>query len=357
MSNTPSNVATNPESKSIGSPKQEPTPVPSNKKRPWLWFKRRWRNILEQNLWGFQPIYDPVYMIALFYSMFLILLPIGIGMYFTSLRSFIVVAEQRYDDKCRQTPNNNTAPYCNTTFTITVPFDMNPPIYMYYKLYNFHQNHRLYTKSRYDRQLTGDATITVSDLSDCGNRLYYDDKLTTIDQVYMPCGVVAWSMFNDTFILSDVRNNVICNGPNPDGKNCTKSGISKAYNDLFKRGSLGRNYTTEYRNEPGHFLPDVIDEDFKVWMLTSPYPDPKKLYRIINVPMPAGVYVVFVEQKWPLASDVTKSIVLSTGNWLGGPNLIFSILNMAVGGSAFIVGTLFLFAFLTKYIVNTVRKE
>lgn len=36
---------------------------------------------------------------------------------------------------------------------ITVPERMEPPIYMYYKLTNFYQNHRRYVKSRSDVQL------------------------------------------------------------------------------------------------------------------------------------------------------------------------------------------------------------
>ena len=39
---------------------------------------------------------------------------------------------------------------------IIVPQDMEPPIYMYYKLTNYYQNHRRYVRSRDDLQLRGD---------------------------------------------------------------------------------------------------------------------------------------------------------------------------------------------------------
>ena len=40
---------------------------------------------------------------------------------------------------------------CN--ITLEVPTAMTPPIYMYYKLSNFYQNHRRYVRSRSDPQL------------------------------------------------------------------------------------------------------------------------------------------------------------------------------------------------------------
>ena len=41
------------------------------------------------------------------------------------------------------------------TINLTVPEEMTPPIFMYYKLTDFYQNHRRYVKSRSDAQLRG----------------------------------------------------------------------------------------------------------------------------------------------------------------------------------------------------------
>ena len=40
---------------------------------------------------------------------------------------------------------------CNVTLTVTER--MRAPVYMYYKLTNYYQNHRRYVKSRSDQQL------------------------------------------------------------------------------------------------------------------------------------------------------------------------------------------------------------
>jgi hypothetical protein len=318
---------------------------------------------LEQNLVAWQPVHYPPYIIALFYCMCLVLLPIGIGMYFSTVATITVT--QRYDDACTMTRNSYGSPVCNISkLAITIPVDMTPPIYMYYYITGFYQNYRLYAKSRYDSQLAGYTNLVTTDLSDCSPFLFYGDRNNlngtyTMNDVYMPCGMVAWSMFNDTFDLysssivgNNTTYNLLCNCSNPDNVNCTKNGITLITSDLYRRGAVGRNYTTTYYGEAEHYLPDIMDPDFQVWMLTAHFPDFRKLYRIINVPLKAGTYYLDVNQRWPGAYGGTKSIILSTGSWIGGQNLFFAILNIAVGGTAFLVATAFIFAFAVQYIVR-----
>ena len=67
------------------------------------------------------------------------------------------------------------------------------PVFIYYSLTNYYQNHRRYVKSRSDTQLRG-ADISYSSLlsSDCapfiGN--------STSSKAYAPCGAIANSLFN-----------------------------------------------------------------------------------------------------------------------------------------------------------------
>ena len=80
------------------------------------------------------------------------------------------------------------------TVTLTAPAKMTAQIYVYYELENFYANHRRYVNSRSDEQMSGDAR--VDDF--CKPQLYdaSGDEIT-------PCGLVAWSYFNDTFALTD----------------------------------------------------------------------------------------------------------------------------------------------------------
>lgn len=72
-----------------------------------------------------------------------------------------------------------------------VPINLDPSIFLYYKLTNFYQNHRRYVKSQNGDQLIGDY-VSPDDLddSDC-------DPLGSIDGVAIyPCGLIANSLFN-----------------------------------------------------------------------------------------------------------------------------------------------------------------
>lgn len=87
--------------------------------------------------------------------------------------------------------------YNQCTLEFSIPEDMGPPVLFYYQLTNFYQNHRRYVKSFNDKQLKGDAvssgTINGSDCTPLTHDLSGSGK-----PIY-PCGLIANSMFNDTF--------------------------------------------------------------------------------------------------------------------------------------------------------------
>jgi hypothetical protein len=84
---------------------------------------------------------------------------------------------------------------------------MTGPVYVYYELTNFYQNHRKYVKSRDDDQLAaGDSVHTSSEAYSTNCDPWYESTYTsngveTTKQLY-PCGLVARSVFNDTYTFS-----------------------------------------------------------------------------------------------------------------------------------------------------------
>jgi hypothetical protein len=339
-------------------PNVEQSTVPKKSKKP------KDRAFTQQRLPAWQPILSPPWVIASFLVIFVIFMPIGIAIFFAS--QSVIEVELQYDNLCTMTINNQTAPVCDIVKTpINVPAQMNPPVYMYYKLTNFYQNHRRYAASRSDAQLGGTPNLTPSDLAgSCAPIIYYGaDQSQTANLPanfsYVPCGLVAWSMFNDTFILYSKNGtdyNILCNGPNPDNFNCTKNGIAWA-SDVqvkFRRGATGVNASggATYYGEPTHLLPDVEDEDFIVWMRTAALPNFRKLYRIINVPLEAGTYYFDIAQRYPVSNfSGTKSVILTTSSWIGGKNLFLAIAYMAVGGLCFLLAA----AFLVGYIIQRIK--
>lgn len=170
--------------------------------------------------------------------------------------------------------------------SITIPNDIKPPILFYYRLTNFYQNHRRYVKSVDIQQLKGDAR-SASQLSsgDC-------DPLAVAPngKPYYPCGLIANSMFNDTFGNLTLDNAVQdSNGNEINSYNMTTEGTSWSHEgDLYGTTKYKAqdvvpppNWQAQYPN--GEYvdpLPDLHTwEQFQVWMRTAGLPTFSKLYQ------------------------------------------------------------------------------
>lgn len=89
----------------------------------------------------------------------------------------------QYEDPCK----------CELNFQL--PQDVSGEVFMYYGLTNFYQNHRVYAKSRSDKQLLGMTDLDEGDYKNC-------KKLAKVDGKWIfPCGLIANSLFNDSFTL------------------------------------------------------------------------------------------------------------------------------------------------------------
>ncbi len=94
--------------------------------------------------------------------------------------------------------------------------DMKAPVFLFYELTNFYQNHRRYLKSKSPSQLKGEV-ITVSDAESACDPVVRNKDLNVKkswggydldpEQVANPCGLVAKSIFNGRRIYQ--RTNLI----------------------------------------------------------------------------------------------------------------------------------------------------
>jgi len=137
----------------------------------------------QQRLKAWQPLLTPFWVIATFFVigvLFLIL-----GGFIVKYSKDIIEVEVQYDSR-----SNCLEGSSNCTLTIPIQDTMKAPVYVYYKLTNFYQNHRRYVKSRSDPQLSGDD---ISSVSSC------DPVDVSSGQPLYPCGLIANSVFNDTF--------------------------------------------------------------------------------------------------------------------------------------------------------------
>ncbi|GAM28032.1 hypothetical protein SAMD00019534_112080 [Acytostelium subglobosum LB1] len=270
----------------------------------------------QQRMKAWEPILTPTPVIITFIVIGVIFIPIGAVM--ISASNNVVESTLQYDKICQ------VGTTCN--FTMSIPKKMKAPVYMYYRLDNFYQNHRRYVKSRNDDQLRGLRVTDYNKLkTDCDPYTSVDGTLKT---VYLPCGLIARSMFNDTFSLSQTDGSIIP---------LVKKGIAWS-SDVDKK----------FKNPPAdvegvRIIQDFTDEDFIVWMRTAGLPDFRKLYRIINQDLPAGNVNVSIVANYPVESfDGKKYVVLSTATWIGGKNPFLGYAYIVVGVICFFQGIGFL---------------
>jgi hypothetical protein len=313
----------------------------------------------QQNLKAWQPLLTPRWVIGTFAVVGILFVPIGVIV--LEYSNEVVEVEAKYscgDAECEAPLPNcswwlsdpadpilNSREGCSVPVKLTIPEDMPRPIYMYYKLTNFYQNHRRYVKSRSDKQLRGDISGGNIDIDSCQPLEKFNDK-----QLY-PCGLIANSYFNDTF-----SNATITRGGTTIDFAADWSGNGIAWDSdvemKFKSLSAAEQTQLGYTSVgPGGQLPAVTDEDFIVWMRTAGLPNFKKLrYRIENTDLKKGdVVTVLVDRTYPVSKfGGEKYIVLSTANALGGKNPFLGWAYIITGTLCLLLALVFWFKHVTS---------
>eukprot|EP00760_Papus_ankaliazontas_P019045 PhM_4_TR17849/c0_g1_i1/m.64977 len=330
----------------------------------------------QQRLAAWQPILSPMYVVGCFILIAVIFIPIGAVVLIAS--GDVVEVETHYSDKvCTWggSPKFNDSQHyistgCQHQVTFTIDKEMKSPVYMYYKLTNFYQNHRRYAKSRSDSQIAGNE-VGSSDISDCDP--FQSTEIGGKEYKYSPCGLIAWSMFNDSAVLLDANNAVICNtsaftvdGTPTSATKCEKKGIAwdsdrdKKFaapyvSDDVLTGmgiATSTNYYLRngyYNGEPGHKIPLTKDEDLMVWMRTASLPSFRKLWRKINVDLQPGTYKLNVTDRFDISAfSGKKYVVLATTSWIGGKNEFLGVAYIVVGALCFVLAVAFFIKHMTS---------
>ncbi|KAF2432233.1 Lem3/Cdc50 [Tothia fuscella] len=232
--------------------------------------------------------------------------------------------------------------------------DLKPPVLFYYRLTNFYQNHRRYVKSFDQNQLNGDArTADQIKGGDC-DPLTVETAPDGSRKPYYPCGLIANSLFNDTFNSPQWTN-----PQNQDGGNQTQpyemsqKGIAWSSDaDLYKKTKYDLseivpppNWRRKYPEYNSTIHPPNVHEDepFQVWMRTAGLPTFSKLALRNDVAtMHAGTYTVDIWDEFNVTMYTgSKSILISTRTVMGGKNPFLGIAYIVVGGICILLGALF----------------
>jgi hypothetical protein len=235
----------------------------------------------------------------------------------------IVEVEKRYDSSW-----GNAASW---TITLEIKEKMKQPVMVYYQLDNFYQNHRRYVKSVNFDQLSGSSKSTGSltswdpiiSNSDLGFNLSYTGVLLDPTAAANPCGLIARSFFNDTYIMS--------------GNTIDETDIAWD-SDVDEKFGLPSDSATVQWIKP-------TDEHFIVWMRTAGMPSFRKLWGRIRTDIAVGNYTVTIANTYDVSAyDGKKTFVLSTTNAFGGKNYFLSIWYLVVGSLCFIFAAIFAIA-------------
>ncbi|KAK4595033.1 hypothetical protein RGQ29_018682 [Quercus rubra] len=307
--------------------------------------KPKYSRFTQQELPACKPILTPRWVISAFLLVSVVFIPIGVASLFAS-RDVVEIVD-RYESDCIPPGINDKVNYIQTpgdkscNRTIKVPKHMKKPVYVYYQLDNFYQNHRRYVKSRSDAQLRDNSS--ASDTSTCKPE---DTVNGTGTLPIVPCGLIAWSLFNDTYSFSRNNLQLIVN----------KKDISWKSDREHKFGSdvYPKNFQANGTLIGGASLdptkPLSEQEDLIVWMRTAALPTFRKLYGKIEVDLEQNdVISVTLQNNYNTYSfNGKKKLVLSTTSWLGGKNDFLGIAYLTVGGLCFFLALVFTLVYLVK---------
>merc|ERR1712228_358474 len=304
----------------------------------------------QQELKAWQPVLTPVAVIAMLLVVFVVFLPIGIVLEDCSNR--VIEQSARYDNigDCNLvTADLNSTQLPKTcTLAFELEHDYEPPIYFYYELKNFYQNHRRFSKSKSDPQLRGQGN--TDSVSTCDPLQEYDGK------TIVNCGLFPGSFFEDRFSMDyqlptspnkiqlcphDVATDECFAYPEGDTTNWNaawsgfhvedkwqKQGIAwkTDVDSKFKFKDLD---TTKETNagprqvRSGLNLPRSDNEDFIVWMRSAALPNFRKLHRVIkDTTLYKGTTVTINIASWFPTKDFEgeKWITIAKTEWCGGAN-------------------------------------
>lgn len=214
----------------------------------------------------------------------------------------------------------------------------------------------------------------------------YEDTTSTCDPEdttatgapIVPCGLIAWSLFNDTYTFSSNKKDLVVNKKDISWKSDRDGKFSeKVYPKNFQSGTLIGGGKLDPNKPVSHYVitppisitflglidTDLVlhssmdylqqlseQEDLIVWMRTAALPTFRKLYGRIEVDLEANEEIlVTLENNYNTYSfGGKKKLVLSTTSWLGGKNDFIGVAYISVGGLCFFLAMAFIIVYLIK---------
>ncbi|DBB12141.1 hypothetical protein WJX82_010754 [Trebouxia sp. C0006] len=322
---------------------------------------RAWNRFVHQELTGYSPIMTGNRVLGFFLLATLILIPLGAAILAASLG--VVEYKARYDNlgalngtsKADQQSVlwNNQDVGVVQSVNITTTKHMKAPVYVYYELQSFYQNHKRYVRSLVSAQLGG-KNKAPNTLGTCAPQQYVNDMENAVDPstnvalnnsaAVDPCGLMPYSYFNDSYAMSQQQPGGALTVVDMDETNIAWASDKNSLYGHYKPTNF--NEIPQYRgggtiNSSYLYVND--DEHFLVWMRPGAARTVRKLYARINSDIPAGttIYATVNNRYNTYNFGGRKLIVLSTHSWVGGHNNALGGIMLTIGGLAFLTAIIF----------------
>lgn len=341
----------------------------------------------QQRLKAWQPIMTPKSVIPILFALAVIFAPLGIAILYTTYNveylsidytkcdsadsdSYVDVPSDHINYHFKSHNDNpdfkwkletNTDAFGDDVGTCFIQFklpkELKPPIFVYYQLTNFYQNHREYVESYDLEQLKGIAVSKDNIASDC-SPLDFEGSGDDEKTIY-PCGLISNSYFNDSISNLTLLN--AQSNENNETYSFTHNGISwgsdldnkykkTKYNpkDIVPPPNWYKMFPEGY-NESN--LPDVNQwELLQNWMRTAGLPNFYKLYgKNTTESLASGTYQMQIELNYPVSIfHGTKSLIITTNSIFGGRNLSLGIIYIVIAVVSLALGIIFLLQTLIK---------
>ena len=283
---------------------------------------------MQQKLPAWQPVFTAKSILPFFFTIGILFLAIGLSVFFSTknLLEFKVDYTNCQNDQgieCKDIlkyDNDTLQSLCQCEVVIEIEEIMEAPIYLYYGLTNFYQNHRRYVSSKDYGQLLGDVEKVPSE--DC----YPFDEIDS--KPIVPCGAIANSLFSGNYSKASLVDSnwnvrvyllpdrITLFDPNGLEIKMNRTGIAwpSDKNHKFKNPQVPDGYDSlaaylrNVTSKPKRWIKNLWEldlenennnglqnEDLIVWMRTAAFPNFRKLHRIIESDLSPGNYTFDIE--------------------------------------------------------------
>lgn len=236
---------------------------------------------------------------------------------------------------------------CDVDFTI---FEiMEAPVFFYYELNNFYQNHRRFIKSHSLSQLSGNVLNTteldfdctpIVTVNDLGINTTFGGNITlSPTDAANPCGLYPRSFFNDSYALHNSTHDIAIN----------ETGIAWA--------SDHKKFLSPPNAENIQWI-DVRNEHFMVWMRPSGFSNFRKLWGKVEIDILPGNYTLKIKNSYNVSSfDGKKLFVLATASVMGGKCDFLGTTFIVIGVICVLVSVIFVLAQANKSSFDDKKKK